>query len=133
MDLITTERVLVLHGAGISEHGGETASPNIKCVQGAVGNAHQAALYGSDYDEPDPLRVACLLCRSLVQNHCFIDGNKRVGWLSLGEVLLVSVGLMVAADDDVAEAFMEDVATGTADVGTMLSWLAEPGRLVAAE
>jgi death-on-curing protein len=45
----------------------------------------------------------------LVSNHCFVDGNKRIGWLAAMRVLL-SFGLTVSATDDEAEAFCMRIA-----------------------
>ncbi len=45
----------------------------------------------------------CLLYY-LMKNHCFVDGNKRVGWAACMEVLR-ALGLTVTATDKEAEDF----------------------------
>lgn len=93
------------------------------CVEGAIGNAVLAASYTQDSDEPDVLHVAAYLMRSLVKNHCYVDGNKRIAWLATLEVLAVHAMATIEADQDEAAALVEDVATGAVDVPALIVWL----------
>jgi death-on-curing protein len=75
--------------------------------------------------------AGCLLYY-LVKNHCFIDGNKRVGWAACMEVLR-ALGLTVNATDAEVEGFClaildkdSEVARNAVDVS---AWLAP--RLIA--
>ncbi|MDZ4054116.1 MAG: type II toxin-antitoxin system death-on-curing family toxin [Phenylobacterium sp.] len=72
-------------------------------------------------------------CRSLIElaatyaiaisgNHPFIDGNKRIAFVAMGQ-FLEDNGLRLGADDDDATAMMFAVASGAADLETLVSWL----------
>lgn len=103
--------------------------PRAGCVEGAIGNAVQAAVYYGENDEPNPLHIASYLLRSLARDHCFIDGNKRVAWLGCLDVLARLGGVTVDTDEVEAATFVECVAEGKIDVPAVAEWLA--GRLVA--
>lgn len=69
-----------------------------------------AVLYGQEV-YPDLDRKAAALLDSVVNNHALIDGNKRLGWLSV----VVFYGLnrvTLEADDDGAYELVMSVARG---------------------
>ena len=61
---------------------------------------------------------------SLIQNHPFVDGNKRVGHAAI-EVFLMLNGWEISADVDEQESIIIDVASGQLDREAFSSWLAE--------
>lgn len=69
------------------------------------------AAYGSLEEQ------AGALIESIVRNHPLVDGNKRLGWLSL-VVFLGLNGVDLEAPDDEAYDLVIAVATGAADVQT---------------
>jgi death-on-curing protein len=77
----------------------------------------QATLLGHDA-YPDLIDKAAALMQSLATNHPLIDGNKRTAWTSAmlfmwmnGDRRMTTATL----DNDAAEAFVLDVATGHQD------------------
>lgn len=106
-------------------------TPRAGCVEGAIGSAVQCALYANPDGEPDPLHVAAYLLRSLAQNHCYEDGNKRIAWLALLEVLWVHASLTVDADEEEAADVVLKVTTREWTVEELILWLAD--RLVPVE
>ena len=98
------------------------------CVDGAIGAAILAASYLSDDGQLDALCVAAYLLRSLAKNHCFIDGNKRTAWVVCLEVLEVGAGVTIDEDQEVAAAFVQQVATGELGPDEIRAWLGD--RLV---
>ncbi len=56
---------------------------------------------------------AAVLLKSLVGNHALVDGNKRLGWLSL-VVFYGLNGVVLEAPDDDAYDMVNAVASGTA-------------------
>ena len=61
---------------------------------------------------------------SLIQNHPFVDGNKRVGHAAI-EVFLMLNSWEISADVDEQESIVIDVASGQLDREAFSSWLAE--------
>lgn len=68
-------------------------------------------------------KVACLGF-SLIQNHPFVDGNKRVGHAAM-EVVLVLNGIELVADVDEAETLVLGVAQGVVNRDGLTRWLAD--------
>lgn len=53
------------------------------------------------YGVTDIVELACVICIGLVRNHCFQNGNKRVGFVAMREFLrLNGYQLMAPAVDD---------------------------------
>ena len=61
----------------------------------------QTCVFGEDA-YPDILTKAAALLQSIVNNHALIDGNKRLGWLSMAVFLEVNgVKALRISNDDV--------------------------------
>ncbi|MFG2048713.1 type II toxin-antitoxin system death-on-curing family toxin [Micromonospora sp. NPDC048935] len=73
-------------------------------VESAVARP-QTSVFGEDA-YPDLWTKAAALLHSLVNNHPFVDGNKRIGWIVAIAFLLqnnaVSIGQLDETDQDVA-------------------------------
>lgn len=76
----------------------------------------QTALY------PDVVSKAAALCHSLIMNHPFIDGNKRVGHAAM-ETFLILNGFEIDANMDEQERIVLDVAAGKLRREEFTSWL----------
>ncbi len=86
--LIRRDTVQDIHDEAIARFGGD-ATPDAKqgCIDGSIGAAWNAELYTGDDASSGGLCFAGCLLYYLVKNHCFVDGNKRVGWATCMEVL----------------------------------------------
>lgn len=116
---ITAERIQEIMAA-IRPHASELdRAPRAGCVEGAIANAVTAAMYQQDGEEPDPFLIGLYLLRSLAQNHCFLDGNKRIAWLAFIEVLGCHGRMTVNVPQKIAASLVELAATGAVDVGTL--------------
>lgn len=71
---------------------------------------------------PDLATKAAALCFSLVLNHPFIDGNKRIGHAAM-ETFLMLNGYELRAPTDEQERIMLDLAAGTITRDTFLEWV----------
>ena len=87
------------------------------------------ALTGSDL-YPTLVEKAAALCFSLVRNHPFIDGNKRVGHAAM-ETFLVLNGAEIAAGVDEQERVMLDLAAGRIDRTQLGDWLRQHLKFLA--
>jgi len=72
---------------------------------------------------PDVESKATAICFSLVMNHPFIDGNKRIGHAAM-ETFLVMNGFELAAPVDEAERFILTLAAGNMSREELLAWVA---------
>ena len=71
---------------------------------------------------PDLATKATALAYSLIQNHPFVDGNKRVGHAAL-ETFLVLNGSELGASIDDAERIILGVASGEVDRDGFATWI----------
>ncbi len=74
---LTVQEVLFIHARLIATTGGEHGVRDLGLLESAVARP-QAAFDGEDL-YPDLWRKTAALMQSLVQNHPFVDGNKRTG------------------------------------------------------
>jgi len=71
----------------------------------------QQSVFGEDAYPTIPLKAAALM-QSLAENQPFVDGNKRIAWIS-GKLFLQIHGLtMHATDDEGLDLFLNRIATG---------------------
>jgi len=92
---------------------GEAQPRDIGLVESAVARP-QASVFGADAYRDIHTKAAALL-HSLARNHAFIDGNKRISWLSTGAFYFAN-GLLLDAPDDPAYDLVIAVAEGKLDV-----------------
>jgi len=89
--------VLFIHARVISETGGSHGLRDIGLLQSAVARPNATfdgeELYSSTFEK------AAALMHSLIKNHPFIDGNKRVGVLS-AIVFLNNNNIIIEAGND---------------------------------
>ena len=70
------------------------------------------------------MEKAAALCFSLIQNHPFVDGNKRVGHDAM-EAFLNRNGYEIDATVDIQEQIILGVASGDVSREQLVSWLEE--------
>lgn len=73
---VSVDQGLALHAAQVGRYGGATGLRDRGSLESAV--ARPAMTFGGDDLYPDLAAKAAALMHSLVLNHPFIDGNKRV-------------------------------------------------------
>lgn len=109
---LTVEFVLRLHFEQIEEFGGAHGVRDQGLLESAV--AAPMATFGGEFLHGDLYEMAAALCFSLVSNHPFVDGNKRIG-AEAALVFLAVNGIKVPPKDpDSFEALILAVASGTA-------------------
>ena len=71
---------------------------------------------------PGKTRKAAALCYGVIQNHPFVDGNKRIG-VHLCDVFLEINGIKLEySDNDLVELGLS-VASGAWSIPDVLSWI----------
>jgi len=74
-DFLNTEDVLTLHADQIDLYGGEHGVRDLGLLDSAV--AQPRALFGGKLLHEFPFETAAAYLYHIVQNHPFLDGNKR--------------------------------------------------------
>jgi death-on-curing protein len=70
----------------------------------------------------DLLELGATYAVAISSNHPFIDGNKRMAFMALGQFLLDN-GVMLTADPDDATKIMMSVARSEAGIAELAAWL----------
>jgi death on curing protein len=74
---------------------------------------------------PDPAVKAAILCSRLVRNHPFPDGNKRVAYLAMRELLGRNGHAWIRPTDDEAARMIERVAARDLTEEDFAAWVAD--------
>jgi death-on-curing protein len=74
---LTVDEVLKLHRASIDRYGGSHGVRDMGLLLSAL--AMPMATFGGQFLHPDLATMGAALMFHLVQNHPFVDGNKRIG------------------------------------------------------
>jgi death on curing protein len=117
---LSVDQVLELQAETIREHGGSAGVRDLGLVESAV--AQPSMTFGGVELYPTLIDKAAALGFSLVANHAFIDGNKRVGLAAMDVFLRVN-GYAVRAPLDEFEATILAVASGTMDRSAFTAWV----------
>ncbi|MFM7550386.1 MAG: type II toxin-antitoxin system death-on-curing family toxin [Cyanobacteriota bacterium] len=114
--------LLELHQRLLAQSGGTPGLRDLGLLEASMALPRQS-FNGADL-YPGLIAKAAALGFLLIQNHPFIDGNKRIGHAAL-EITLLLNGLELTADVDAAEAAVLAVASGAMDRQTFTRWVAE--------
>ncbi len=120
MRYLSISEVLELHERLISSSGGPTGIRDLGALESAVNQPYvtfdQQDLY------PDLVSKAAAICFSLVMNHPFLDGNKRVGHAAM-ETFLVLNGEDFDCSVNEQEQVMLNLAAGRMDRAEFTNWV----------
>lgn len=116
---LSVEQILRLHQTGIEMFGGSAGLRDRGALESAV--ARPTMTFGGEDLYPDEASKAAALLHSLVMNHAFVDGNKRVG-IAAAELFLRLNQYRLAADDSELEELTVTVARGEIDAEAFAIW-----------
>jgi death on curing protein len=120
MRYLSISEILELHERLIDSSGGATGIRDLGALESALSQPHTS--FGGQDLYPDLIAKAAALCFSLVMNHPFLDGNKRVGHAAMETFLLLN-GCEVSAEVDEQERVILSLAAGQLDRNAFVSWL----------
>ena len=120
MRYLALAEVVDLHRRLLEATGGAAGMRDLDALESALAQP-KMTLAGSDL-YPTLTEKAAALGFSLVGNHPFVDGNKRVGHAAM-ETFLVLNGAEIDASLDEQERVVLDLAAGRLDRGQLADWL----------
>jgi death-on-curing protein len=120
IQLVTLDQVLILHQRVIEESGGATGTRDQGILESAL--AQPLMSYAGQELYPTLIEKVAALGFSLINNHPFVDGNKRIGHAAM-EVTLLMNGFEIQADVDTQEAVILAVAASEMNRESLLEWL----------
>ena len=125
IEYLSIDQVLDLHRRQIRAFGGASGIRDRGALDAAV--ARPQATFGGEDLYPDVVTKAAALMHSLVMNHPFMDGNKRVGAHAGIMVLLVNHHEPDFSSAELTE-IMLGVARGELNAEALAIWLRQRSR-----
>jgi death-on-curing protein len=113
-EFLTVEDVIEIHADQIRRYGGTLGIRDVELLQAAASMPQSG--FGDRYFHVDLFEMAAAYLYHLVQNHPFVDGNKRAGAM-VAFVFMKLNGLTLVADEEEFETLVLDAAQGKADKG----------------
>ena len=120
MRYVTLTEVLELHRRIIKQSGGSPGIRDLGALESAL-TQPRVTFDGADL-YPTVVEKAAALGFSLINNHPFVDGNKRVGHAAM-ETLLVLNGYEINVSVDEQETIILRVASGDVSRDEFATWL----------
>lgn len=120
MRYLTLGEVLALHRRILAESGGRPGLRDLGAIASAL--TQPKVSVGGEDAYPSLIDKAAALGYSLIRNHGFIDGNKRIAHAAM-EVFLVMNGMELRASVDDQERFMLALAAGEVSREALAQWL----------
>ena len=116
------EKVLLLHQLITQETGGSNEIRDLSLLDSALESVYVtfdgAELY------PTKEEKGARLGFTLISNHAFVDGNKRIGMYVMLTFLAVNGIELECTNDDVIEVGL-GIASGNMDYDELLKWVVE--------
>ncbi len=119
MEFLTAEQVFFIHARLTEETGGSHGVRDLGMLLSAVGRP--GATFEGQALYPDLFSQAAALMESLINNHPFVDGNKRTG-VAAAALFMRRNGYRLEAGN---EALVAVVMRGDTDLGVLDVWLRE--------
>jgi death-on-curing protein len=110
VEFLTETEVLTIHQDQVARYGGSEGLRDVALLQSAL--AVPQATFGGEFLHKDVCEMASAYLFHLVQNHPFVDGNKRVGAVA-AFVFSALNDIRLTAPPDVYEQVVLSVAAGT--------------------
>ncbi|HEY0076063.1 MAG TPA: type II toxin-antitoxin system death-on-curing family toxin [Abditibacteriaceae bacterium] len=120
MNYINLSQVLELHRRVLLQSGGSSGVRDQGAVESAI--AQPTMTFGGQELYPSLEEKAAAPGFSLLNNHPFIDGNKRIGHAAM-EFFLARNGYEISAPVDEQETFVLRLAAGEASREELVEWL----------
>ena len=114
------EKVLLLHQLIVAETGGSNELRDIGLLDSALEGIFQT--FGGEELYPTKEEKGARLGYTLISNHAFVDGNKRIGMYVMLTFLEVNGIHMDCTNEDVVEAGL-GIASGEMKYEDLLAWV----------
>lgn len=122
MRFVSLSELLELHRRIIEQSGGADGVRDLGVAESAIAQPQMS--FGGNELYPTPADKAASLCFSLVLNHPFVDGNKRIGHAAM-ETFLVLNGFELDADVNDSESVILRLAAGELERANFNEWVAK--------
>jgi death-on-curing protein len=118
--MIDYQEVLAIHQVLIREFGGSQGVRDEHGLKSALERPFSG--FGETEFYPSPEEKAAAILESILNNHPFIDGNKRTGYVLL-RLVLMNFGKDIRATQEEKYDFVIAVASGQFDFQQIVIWI----------
>jgi len=122
---LSVAQVLRIHQELMATFGGAKGLRDAGALEAAT--ARPQMTFGGEDLYPDAAAKAAALMHSLVMNHPFVDGNKRVGAVAMELFLLLNSLALDAVDEEIVAVTLA-VARGEIEAEALAIWLRQRTR-----
>ena len=112
------QALILLHDESLAEHGGTAGIRDPGLLESALARPLNLAAYG----DPDAAELAASYAAGLTQNHPFVDGNKRAGFLAAGVFLILNGRRLTATQREATETMLR-LAAGAMTEVELAEWI----------
>lgn len=116
------EKILLFHQVMAEATGGDVGVRDDALLESAIENIY--ATFDGIELYPSKEEKAARLGYSLISNHAFVDGNKRIGMYIMISFLELN-GIKIDANNDDVVNLGLSVASGNANYDDILNWINE--------
>lgn len=120
MNALSNETVLLMHKLIAEMTGGDPSLRDASLLDSALASAY--ATFGGEELYPTVEEKAARLGFSLIANHAFVDGNKRIGTLVMLTFLELCGKPLKPTDAELVRVALA-VASGEMDYPSLLAWV----------
>ena len=120
--MITLKETLEIHKIQIEKYGGSHGIREQHALEAAIARPYQT--FGDTELYPSPIEKAAAIGESIIKNHPFIDGNKRMGYVLI-RLLLLENGFDINAKKMEKYDFIIRLASGKLNKEGIQNWLEE--------
>lgn len=120
MKKISRDQVLMLHSMLINQSGGIDGIRDNGLLDSALNMPFQS--FNNEDFYPSIQGKAARLCYSIINNHPFIDANKRIGILAMLVFLKINHVELQCQDEDIINLGL-DIASGKHDSSYIMEWI----------
>jgi len=118
--MIDVERVIAIHEVLIKRHGGSSVIRDINLLKSAL--ERPFSCFGESEFYPTIEEKSAALLESIITNHPFIDGNKRIGY-TLMRLLLMENQKDIRESKSEKYDFIIQIASGKINYIAILAWI----------
>ena len=118
--MISVNQALEIHGILIEKFGGKPGVRDFDLLESALFRPYNT--FDSKDLYPNTIEKAAAIAESIIRNHPFIDGNKRVGYTLMRLTLLLD-GSDIETDENSKYEFVISIAEGKISFDEIRSWI----------
>lgn len=123
--MISISEIILIQDILIDKFGGTRGIRDRGLLESAINRPYQTFDNKELYQ--NPVQKAASLIESIVKNHPFIDGNKRIGYV-LMRLMLLDYGLDIIASQDEKYDFVIGIASGKLDFNQICDWISNNSK-----